>query len=78
MIVLEIANGFGAVPYKRLDDCGHLIAASEPDDLGRRAEQPCHVHEIGVERNENEPVRLRIVPDRTIVRSLQSEQMHLT
>src|SRR5208282_4380503 len=78
VVAFKVVNGFGVVPYKPLDGCRRLIAASESNDLGRRAEQPRHVHEIGVERNENQPVRLLIAPNRTVARLLQSEQTHLT
>ena len=77
MIAFEIANGFGVISQNRLDDYRRLITASEPDDFRRRAEQASHFYEVGVKRNDNEAVRLRIIPNHTIVRSLQSERPYL-
>jgi hypothetical protein len=65
------------VPQECLYSRRRLIAASQPDDLGRRAAETCNLDKIGIERGKNESIGLCIVSDRAIVRTREPEQAHL-
>src|SRR5579863_3773044 len=62
----ERLNAPDHAPQRKLDPCGGAVADAQPYHLGRTAELRASLGEIGILRNNRQPVLERVIPDRLI------------